>query len=152
MKITFSTLGFTFVEILVVIAILIILAGLAIPFYQSFQLSSQLDNTAQEVVQSLRRAQSQAMASDYFSEYGIFFGAHDYTIFRGASFDPADTFNEVFNVSSTLTINLALGGSSSVVFSRVQGVPNNTGSITLISANGEERLITIQNPGIVYAQ
>jgi len=65
--------GFTFIEVLIVIAILGVIAGFAIPFYQSFQVASNLDNTAQQLVSTLRLAQARAMASRPFWEPAIRF-------------------------------------------------------------------------------
>lgn len=141
--------GFTFVEVLVVIALLIGITGLAIPFYQSFQVGSQLDNTTQELNQTLRRAQAKAMAAEDFSAFGVHFETGSFTIFKGVSYIPGDIMNEVILYPSVITITPAIG--SDAVFSSVSGETVNAGTIIITATNGASRTIIINDLGVIDA-
>ena len=54
--------GFTFVEFLLVMTIIVVLLALTIPLGIRFYKSQQLDATTEEVIQSLRRAQLKSMS------------------------------------------------------------------------------------------
>ena len=143
----YTNKGFTFVEVLLVIAILGVLVGLAIPFYQSFQVSSQLDNTTQEVAQTLRRAQARSMASEYFSPFGLHFESQKFVLFRGDTYIESDPFNEPVEVPGILSVSSVFG--PDIVFSRVEGRPDVTGSITISTTYGKSRTININELGVI---
>lgn len=138
--------GFTFLEVLVVLGVLGVLVGLAIPFYQSFQVDSRLDDTAHEVVQTLRIAQSKAMASESFSAHGVHFEAQRFILFRGDTYAVDDPFNEVTDVVQPLSIS-----SGDIVFDSVYGT---TGAdiITISTITGRTRAVTINTLGVVDVQ
>lgn len=145
-----ATQGFTFVELLLVITILGLIVGLAVPFYQSFQVTSQLDNSTQEIVQALRRAQSQAMASEAYIAHGVHFEQSRYILFRGTTFSPADPFNETVDLPPTVIISAM--STADVQFSRVQGVAGQAASLTVSTTNGESNGITISVAGVVNVE
>ncbi len=141
--------GFTLIEVLVVIAVLGGIVGLAIPFYQSFQVGSQLDNTTQELVGSLRRSQMRAMASDAFSSHGVHFSSGVFVVFQGVSYNPADILNEESEVPGAISITPSMG--ADIIFSAVHGETSNSGTITINATNGESRSIIINEIGVVDA-
>lgn len=141
--------GFTFTEVLVVIGILGIIAGLGIPFYQSFQVTSDLNNTTQEIIQTLRRAQSKAMSSEFYSPYGVYFENKKFVLFQGSAYNPVDPLNETVTLSNVLSISSGPG--PEIVFSQVQGITADTGLIT-ISTSRESKIIDINEMGVVNEQ
>jgi len=140
-----TTYGFTFVEVLLVIGILGIIVGLAIPFYQSFQISSRLDDTTQEAIQTLRRAQLKAMASEDFSDFGVHFEPQRFVLFKGDAYNPADLLNETVNLPSVLSISPV----ADIVFSAIKGAVGGTASITIQTRSGETNTININELGVV---
>lgn len=142
-----TTFGFTFVEVILVIGILGIIVGLAIPLYQSFQISSQLDDLTQEVVQTLRRAQQKAMASEDFSDFGVHFESQRFVLFKGNSYNPADPLNEVVNLPSVLSISPA----TDIVFSALKGTVAISTLLTIQTRNNETSTININEFGVVNA-
>ncbi len=141
--------GFTLVEMMLVIGILVIIAGLAIPFYQSFQISSALDNAGQEIIQSLRNAQSKAMSSQGLSSYGVHFDTNQFVIFKGNIYNPVDAENEIFEVANT--VDITSNGSYNVVFSVGEGLPDAQPIITVTSSNNKSKSISINELGRVNA-
>ncbi len=142
--------GFSFIELMMAIAVLVLLAGLAIPFYQSFQVSSNLDNTTQEMASTLRRAQGMAMGSKQWSAWGVHLEAHKYIVFAGAAYNAGDPTNETFTTPQNITVSTTAG--SDIVFTRVKGETSNVGTVTLQSANNESTAITINARGIINVQ
>ncbi|XOU94293.1 MAG: prepilin-type N-terminal cleavage/methylation domain-containing protein [Candidatus Kerfeldbacteria bacterium] len=138
--------GFTLIEVLLILAILGLIGGLAIPFYQSFQVTSELENTTKEITQTIRRAQITAMSSEGLSDHGIHFAGQQYILFRGAIYNPADIYNESFDLSPSLSVST--GGNDDIIFSSVSGLPNVEATITINTNNGRSNSITINGLGV----
>jgi len=66
--------GYTLTELIIVIAIIIIIAAAAAPFYLNFYYRQQLDSSANEIIQTLRKAQIKAKAGENNHNFGIYFG------------------------------------------------------------------------------
>ncbi len=144
-----NSAGFTLVEVLLIMAIFGLIGGLSIPFYQSFQVTSQLDNTTEEIVQTIREAQIKSMSSEDLSDFGIHFGSQEYILFRGSTYAPADVYNETFEIATTMSVST--GGNNDIIFSSVDGIPNVEASILVSSNNGKNHNITINGLGVVNA-
>ncbi|MFA5051936.1 MAG: prepilin-type N-terminal cleavage/methylation domain-containing protein [Patescibacteria group bacterium] len=142
--------GFSFIEVMMVMAVLVLLAGLAIPFYQSFQVSSGLDNTTREVASALRRTQGLAMGSQQWSAWGVHIGTHQYVIFPGTVYNPSEPKNEIFTIPQSITLSSSAG--ADIVFSRIKGETANAGTLTLQTVNNEAASITINQRGIINVQ
>ncbi len=139
--------GFTFVEVLVIIGILALIAGLSIPFYQSWYVSSQLDNETSLLVQTLRQAQQMAMASAGYSAYGVHVTENTYVLFRGAVYNSGDSFNQTTILPDTISLSSTLG--SEIVFERGTGLPSQTGMITLDGDSQKQNSIHLNNLGVI---
>ena len=140
-------MGFTLIEILLVIGILTILVSLTLPLSLSFYKSQQLDSHTQDLIQVLRRAQLKAMAAEADSSFGIYFDKDQkkYILFRGDLFNPAAPDNEEFNLPQVITINTQF---SEIIFSKLEGRPNVFGNI-ILDSNGDSRVININKLGRV---
>ncbi len=137
--------GFTLIEVILVIGLIGILIFLSIPFYQSFQVESQLDSTTEEVVNILRRAQSKAMASQRDSNFGVKLTSGQYTLFKGDSYAAREViYDEDYNIPETLSIN----GLTEIVFNKLKGTTSNTGNIT-VTSNNNSKTININETGRV---
>lgn len=154
----FEKKGFTLVELLLIIGILIVLIALAFPAFRYFQKESDLNNSAEEIINTLRLAQNKTLASEEDSQWGIYFSTstdpHQYTLFKGANFiSRATSSDEIQKLPKSVEIyeiNLVSGGSE-VVFNRVRGETNQFGqvSIRLKTDPTKTKTIYIENSGQV---
>lgn len=145
MKFFLAKRGFTFVEILVVLGVIGLLTGLAIPFYQTFYIDSQLDNTTSELIQTLRRAQLKAMASEDDQTFGVHLEQRRFVLFKGSTYNPSDSYNEATQLPNTLTLTSGVG--PNIVFNQLKGTTINIGNITISSVNNRSQIISINEVG-----
>lgn len=170
-----SSAGFTLIEILVVLAIIVIITGIVI-FNTSFERqNSALLRSAQKLSLDLRRAQSFALSSKVFKTsgvpcgWGVHFngvGSNSYIIFADLAVNQncsdrdfvkvassSEDF-ETINLESGITINGLSNGISDVVFTPpdpiVTFTPNQAStSVTLINKNSSTRVVTINKTGFI---
>jgi Tfp pilus assembly protein FimT len=141
----------TIIELLVVIAVLGIIFLIVIPQFSKSKELQMLKNATGNILSSFNKAQSQTLASLNSSSYGVHFQSDKVIIFKGTVFSAGDTNNETINILSPATIsNVTLSGVSSgsgdIYFTRLTGVPNITGTVT-VSTSNYSRIITISATG-----
>jgi prepilin-type N-terminal cleavage/methylation domain-containing protein len=125
-----SERGFTLVEMLLSMAIITLLIGLALPIYQGFQNRNDL---------------AYARSANADSQWGVNFQAGSVTLFSGTSYAGRNTaYDEVLSVPSTITFSY----SGDVLFSKLTGFPTATLSQTL-SGNGSTKVVTMNAKGMV---
>jgi type II secretory pathway pseudopilin PulG len=122
--------GFTVIELLLVIAIVIVLGAVAAPFLSRFYLQTNLDTTSQILVSSIRKSQAYSMDGKGGAAWGICLNGSAIRIFQGTCASP--TTNEDYNVPSTVTVT----GLPSITFSTGRGEPSATFSATISSQIG----------------
>lgn len=141
--------GFTLVEILVVVGIIVLFLGLSILQLRSFQQGSHLENMGKEVIAVLRLAQSKTLASEGALQYGVHFDQattpDQYTLFQGPSYGARDTAkDEITVLQETIEISvIALGGGNEVVFLRLTGQADAQGTITFRQIKDPARTKTV---------
>jgi len=136
--------GFTLVELLVVIGCISILTAVAVPSYALMQKNIGLSNAAQEVVNTLRVAQNNAISAQDGVNWGVHFEQNQYILCK------ADC--SVGNYVTTYTLNNGLQIESApfnVVFNRLDGTLKDTTvpqTITLDSG-GKQKTIQVDAVG-----
>ena len=138
--------GFTMIELVLSITVMMVLAGLALPVYQSFQNKNDLDLSAMYLAQLMRRAEVLAGAADGDSAWGVKIQSGSIVLFEGTSYALRDTTrDETISISNSVTGS----GLTEVVFSKVTGLPQTTGTTTFTSASGEVITVAINSKGAV---
>lgn len=136
--------GFSLIELILVVAILTILAGVSVPAYSGLQVRNDLEVSTNIVLQSLRRAQVLSQAVDGDSNWGVSLQVSDVTLFKGASYILRDTsYDEVYALSGNVTPSSL----TEVVFSKLLGNPTTTGTVVLTSSNGQIQNISVGSKG-----
>lgn len=143
--------GFTLIELLVIIGTMIILVTLAVPAFRAFQKESDLSNSAEQIINTLRLAQNKTLASEGASQWGVYFDTttspHQYVLFKGVDYaaPTRDTnFDEIHKLPKSVEIyEIDLGGGNEVVFERVSGETAQTGNLNLRLINDPDKTRTI---------
>ncbi|MES2436477.1 MAG: prepilin-type N-terminal cleavage/methylation domain-containing protein [Patescibacteria group bacterium] len=144
--------GFSLIELIIVLAIISILTSIIITGLSSFNRKEALEKDTQVVVDMLRQARSQTLASHNASQYGVYFATSSITLFTGTTYSAVSSSNNVYTFNPQVSIsNIGLTSSStSIVFSRLSGEASHTGTITLLSpATSSPKTVTIYATGLV---
>jgi prepilin-type N-terminal cleavage/methylation domain-containing protein len=154
---TATNKGITILELLVVLAIIGILAGIIMPSLSTFRKTQALRNTTEEVISLLNKARNDTLASLNSTNYSVRFEESRAVYFAGTSFTEGLSTNKVVTFSSLVTLpsgNISLnGGVTTVTFSRLTGDTTAYGTITLqqTSDSTAQKVITINKTGLVSA-
>lgn len=152
MRNSFGKPGFSLIEVVMVIVIAGILAGLAIPRFDSF-FAIKLDGAVKKMVSDIRYVQQLAVARH--ENYAITFntGNNSYRGYRVLDnspvndpftqqyLDPWINFNTDLQYPGITIFNANFGGVPTVVFDW-QGAPSSAGSVEL-RCKGNSRVISI---------
>lgn len=139
------TSGFTLIEVILAVALLIIIGGFAMSFSTNFFVQNATGNLRDQWMSTLKKAQLYAMSSKGNSNWGVAYNAPTLTLFKGTSYASRDTaWDETYEGNA----NLSVTGLTEVVFTRITGLPSTTGTTT-ISGTSSVRTITINSQGVV---
>lgn len=149
--------GITIIELLVIIGILVILTAITVPSFRYFQKESDLSNSAEEIVNTLRLSQNKTLTSEGASQWGVYFDTttvpHQYVLFKGINYSARDSsFDEINKLPKLVEIyEINLGGGQEVVFERISGETSQFGNVKtrLINDLSKTRTIYIENSGLV---
>ena len=136
--------SFTLIELLLSIAIVAIISSFSFSFYTRFLTQSSLSNTVNQLTGSLRKAQTYSMSGKQGSSWGVNYSNQTLTMFKGTSFGQDHSFDEVYNVVNSITVD----GFSEKYFNRATGIPSQTATIT-VTGNNEIKTIVINEQGVV---
>ncbi len=140
--------GFALIELLIIIALITVVSVFAIPFTQSFRVSSDLYTSADDILKTLRRAREQAIFGENNEGWGVYFDSVNYrlTIYQGGDFNTrAKDYDQTVEYSSAFTVNTDFG--NSINFSKNSGQPSALGAVTVASQNNQNVIINIDSNG-----
>ncbi|PIZ88822.1 MAG: hypothetical protein COX90_02540 [Candidatus Nealsonbacteria bacterium CG_4_10_14_0_2_um_filter_38_17] len=149
--------GISLFEVVVVVGIVLCLIAIAVPALRFFQRDSDLNNSAEEIINTLRLAQSKTVASEGSSKWGVYFNnatmPHKYTLFKGSSYATREiSFDEIHNLPSLVEISaISLGSGNEVVFNKVSGgaIPSGNVVIRLVNETSKTKSVYIDSAGQV---
>lgn len=131
--------GFTLIEMLLVLAIIAVIGGVAAPLYRDYQIRNDLNVATEQVTQGLARARLLSQAAKNDTGWGFYIPAG--VLYRGSSYVGRNrTFDETYAMPSTIKVT----GLLEVAYSKVKGQPSATGAITLTAIDNQQRTILIQ--------
>lgn len=148
-----ETRAFTLVEMLISIAIAVLLASLLSGIFSSYLGRNALSGGASTVRSFISEARSLSLSSRDNSSYGVHFASSTVTLFKGSTYSSGASDNRAVNLGRYVVINaLSLsGGGTQIVFDRLKGGADKSGTITLaLASNPSEKIIvTVYATGIV---
>ena len=137
--------GFTLLEILLVVALMGVVAGIGAPLYQSFQERNDLSLASQTLVHTLYQAQVYARAPKGYDSWGVHIATSTITLFSGNSYDTRDTdLDEVTYIGSQIQV----GGTTEHLFTTFTGLPSTAGTTTL-SLFESEVAVVVSAGGVI---
>ncbi|MFZ2072711.1 MAG: prepilin-type N-terminal cleavage/methylation domain-containing protein [Minisyncoccia bacterium] len=137
--------GFTLIEVVLSLAAVVIIFGIAAPVYQDYQVRNGVDVSVNNIIENLRRAQALSMAVEDDSSWGVNVSAGSIILFKGISFIARDP---VFDETSEMLGIVSPSGLTEIIFSKLDGFPSSVGVLTL-SASSNVRTISINEKGML---
>ncbi|MBI2450375.1 MAG: prepilin-type N-terminal cleavage/methylation domain-containing protein [Candidatus Nealsonbacteria bacterium] len=141
--------GFTLIELMIVVGIVAILAALAAPALRDFWMDTDLENSAEEIINTLRLAQNKTIASEGSSNWGVYFSIstspYQYTLFKGQNYLTRDVLSDdIHKIPGTVLVSeVNLSGGREAVFNRITGNPQQSGLITIAAKTDLSKTKTI---------
>jgi type II secretory pathway pseudopilin PulG len=130
--------GFTLLETLLSVALLSMVFILTIPLSQTVLYSNDLEQSTQISIRAIRTAQSLSQSSLNDSTWGVRFSSGQITVFQGASYAArVSASDREYDVST----NTSFGGTTEIIFNKIYGEPNITGTLSINNRNKSENLV-----------
>lgn len=150
--------GFTLIELGVVVTTIAILLSIITINLTSLQQHSYMDTTLETLLSDIKNQQLKSMLGDTegeaaHEEFGIYFEADRYTLFRGTTYDSDDPFNFTITLPESIEFTNIQFPSALLIFEKgsgeVIGHTESTDSIALrnITTN-ETKTITVNLYGV----
>lgn len=144
--------GFTIIEILVVLGIIGLLVGIALPSLSKFRSSKALDTTSEGVLVVLSTARGDTLSAKAGEQYGVHFEAGKFVLYTGATYSGADPDNKEYILENIIEISSFTN--ADVLFDKLTGNTAQDGTVVLrVKADtATTRTITIAKSGIASLQ
>jgi len=156
-----SAKGFTALELVLTIAFFGVILGIVSISLSTLYSRNAIQDSASAVVDTLRRAESQALSGHFGDRWGVHFSDGDgcvlpasaFHIYRGATFTSATDTIDTFTFEGGVRVtDVSVGGGCDVSFSRFHGVTGSPGTITLTNLDGATSTVTVNGYGRIFAQ
>jgi len=149
--------GFTLIEVIIVVAILVVLMSVSVASWVLIQQKSNIDSASDEFAGVVKLAQNETVNSKQDAEFGVYVDAqsapHKYILFRGASYAARQaSFDRTYilpKIVEFFAVNL--GGGNEVVFKKVTGATDQPGSVSLrLKADASQnKTVYMSNNGVI---
>ena len=145
--------GFTLLELMLVIGILVIIATMSRDFYGSYVPSAQLEDNAQTVIYDLRNTRDKAMNGQDDRLWGIHFvnSTSDYYEIFSTPTDYSDATKTVLTtvyLRNNVIFNYpAEGNNLDIIFNKISGLV--ASSSLVINSGNATRTVFIQAQGLI---
>ena len=134
--------GFSYVQILLIVAVISILGGVAAPYYVQFQTRQQLSEAVDRLVVDLRYAQTKAMQRAENNVWGVHIqdSTKEYVLFYGPGYTPSQSNNQTIGYANSVSV----APDQDIVFAPVTGLPNIPTTLTIQSSAIPDDIRTIE--------
>jgi prepilin-type N-terminal cleavage/methylation domain-containing protein len=146
-----SIKGFTFVELLVVLAIIGIIATISAATFKNMYTTSTLKAGGSEVYRAFTNARSNTLASQDGMVYGVHLSTSTVTQFSGSTYVVGSSTNKVYTFEGGVTATSSLiADSPTIIFTRLTGNPSAQGTIYLRNSDGTSTTtIVVYTSGLI---
>lgn len=143
--------GFTFVELLVVMAILAVLSAVIFSALNNYSSRQSLAGMRDDVRNGLIEAREKSMASIDDSVHGVAIGTTSINFFSGSSYVAGAPASSTIDYTTNLFATSSLsGGNTQVVFNKLTGSASATGTIVLFdAAENTYATVTVYATGLI---
>jgi type II secretory pathway pseudopilin PulG len=139
-------IGFTLLEALLTVAVIGLIMAISAPVYQKLFNNNDLSLAVSNTAFALRRAQLMARQGINDDAWGVRLTSGAVKIFKGTSFSSR---NQNYDEDFILPASVSFGGLTEIFFYETSGLPNATGSLSLISADNNVINLSINKQGTV---
>ena len=123
--------GFTLLELIIVMAILGMITLFTFSAFTDYKDIQVAEGTVVEINSLIKETRQKTISAETSSQFGIHFATTSLVVFEGSTYNPGNTANHTYNFSNTnIDIQLSNGGDD-IIFSRLTGVANSTGTIAI---------------------
>ena len=143
---TKSKTGFSLIEIMLALALIGVIGGLSAPLVRGFFQRTRLAADQNRIAQTLRHGQVLAESGKRDSPWGVRINNKEIILFAGKSYASRnEKFDQVYSLRPSFTVS----GPDEFVFAKLSGRPDTTGTITLETAAGQSRSVSLNKIGTV---
>ncbi len=128
-----QNLGFTLIEILVSLSILVIIAGIAVTAFQDFARFQRYEQSVAELTSLIEESRTDARSAVDELNHGVKIFSSSLVQFTGSSYVGGSPSNITTNFNSVTLIPDFPGGVSEIVFSQLTAIPSATGTIDIVN-------------------
>lgn len=149
----YNNQGLTVIEVLVAVAIVAILGGMALTSFTASRNVRDLTSMEQNVLSVFRLAQARTLAGENNSAWGVHLESNQVVLFQGDIYASSPLTQAYPLVSSIELTGISLnGGGNDVIFKRVTGETDQAGTFVLnvVTAPSTSRSIIVDRSGNVY--
>lgn len=141
--------GFTIIEIMIAIGIMIILSGISWAAFRNYQPTMELSATIRNITTDLRLAQQLSVTQQI--NHGIFFDILNNNYQLKKFIDPVQILFSK-NLPSSITTSQITGLSDATAIFNPYGAVVASGSVYLVNLKGQTKIIEIKPSGFVKIQ
>lgn len=151
-KLFLKNRGFTVIELLASISIIVVLATIVFGSINSFRNSKALQIVSEDILSLLDEAKNNTLSSKNNYAYGVHFESAKIVLFQAPTYSDLNPNNKTIEIDNAVQIyGIALAGEGSgVIFQKLTGKTSQNGTIIirLKSDNSKTKTIKIEGSGI----
>lgn len=138
--------GFSLLEVILVVSLIVVFAGILIPSFRGAAFSSDLVVARDIVEQAVNQAQSLARSGEGDSGWGVRLAMGQVTVFRGNDFLNRDvSFDRVFKVADEILFQQ----NNELLFDKFTGLPQQLYLVGITNLGGDLITISVNSQGVV---
>ena len=146
--------GFTLIEMLLGIAILALISGIAVTSFSNYRQKEAVDKGANQIASLFEKARYQTLSARAGSVYGVQMATTTAILFQD-TYSAGATTNTKFTIDPSVEISYSFtGGTNEIKFNKFTAETTATGTITVFlkADSTNKRIITIYSTGVIEQQ